>query len=139
MNHQVVCFGEILFDILDNVAKPGGAPFNVAYHLNQAGMDSFLISSVGDDSYGKQLLGVLSEWGLETNGVDISDTYKTGTAIVNKDANGQPQFELVFPVAWDHIPWKEEYAPIITKAKAFIFGSLSSRNNYSNNTLKECL
>lgn len=139
MNYQVVCFGEILFDILGNVSRPGGAPFNVAYHLKQADISSFLISSVGNDTYGEELLKILKKWDLTTKGVEISDIYKTGTAIVGKGFNDQPEFELVYPVAWDYISWKEEYTSIIRNADAFIFGSLSSRNNQSYNTLKECL
>lgn len=139
MNYRVACFGEILFDILDTVSKPGGAPFNVAYHLKQAGIDSFLISSLGDDAHGKELLEILKAWGLTAKGIAISDKYKTGAAIVKKGIDGLPEYELVYPVAWDYIPWKEEYAPIIRNTDAFIFGSLSSRNGSSYDTLMECL
>lgn len=139
MNYQVVCFGEILFDIMENVSKPGGAPFNVAYHLKQADISSFLISSVGNDAYGKELLDILKKWNLDTRGIESSNIYKTGTAIVRKGIDDQPEFELVYPVAWDYITWKDEYATIIRNSGAFIFGSLSSRNNQSYNTLKECL
>ncbi len=139
MNYQVVCFGEILFDIVDGVSKPGGAPFNVAYHLKQAGVSSFLISSVGNDAYGEDLLNVLKTWGLDTKGIAISDSHKTGEAIVKKGEDGQPEYDLVYPVAWDYIPWREEYIPVIDNGSAFVFGSLSSRNPESYDTLKECL
>lgn len=139
MNYQVICFGEVLFDILDNALKPGGAPFNVAYHLKQAGISSFLISSVGNDAHGKELLGILKIWGLDTKGVDINAIYRTGAAIVKQGTDNQPEYELVYPVAWDYIPWKEEYASLIGQAGAFVFGSLSSRNSPSYDTLKECL
>lgn len=139
MNYQVICFGEILFDILGNVSKPGGAPFNVAYHLKQAGINSFLISSVGKDMLGNNLLDLLQTWALTTEGVYRSDLYPTGTAIVKQGTDNQPKFELVYPVAWDYIPWKEEFAPIIHQANAFVFGSLSSRNQSSYDTLQECL
>lgn len=139
MSYQVVCFGEILFDVLGSVSKPGGAPFNVAYHLKQADIDSFLISSLGDDALGKELLDIIRIWGLKEKGIAISNNYKTGEAIVRKDANNQPEYELVYPAAWDYIPWKEEYAHIIRNADAFIFGSLSSRNSLSCDTLRECL
>lgn len=139
MNYQVVCFGEILFDILGSVAKPGGAPFNVVYHLKQAGISSFLISSVGKDAYGEELLDILKKWELNAKGIEISDIYKTGKAVVKQGSNHQPEYELVYPVAWDYITWKDEYAPIISNAGAFVFGSLSSRNSQSYHTLKECL
>jgi len=139
MNYQVICFGEILFDILGNVSKPGGAPFNVAYHLKQAGINSFLISSLGRDMLGNNLLDLLQTWALTTEGVNRSDLYPTGTAIVKQGTDNQPKFELVYPVAWDHIPWKEEFAHIIHQANALVFGSLSSRNQPSYDTLQECL
>lgn len=139
MNYQVVCFGEILFDIIGNVSKPGGAPFNVAYHLKQAGIDSFLISSVGGDAYGEELLDILKTWGLDTKGIAVSDSHKTGEAIVQKGEDGQPKYDLIYPVAWDYIPWKEEYVSVISNSSAFVFGSLSSRNSQSYDTLKKCL
>jgi hypothetical protein len=85
MNYQVVCFGEILFDVLGDVSKPGGAPFNVAYHLKQSGIDSFLISSVGNDVYGEKLLGIVKDWGLDRRGIEISTSYQTGVAVVRHD------------------------------------------------------
>jgi fructokinase len=139
MNYQVVCFGEILFDVLGDVSKPGGAPFNVAYHLKQSGIDSFLISSVGNDVYGEKLLGIVKDWGLDRRGIEISTSYQTGVAVVRHDENNQPEYELVCPVAWDHIPWKEEYSSIIHQTGAFVFGSLSARSEDSYNTLKKCL
>ena len=139
MDYQVVCFGEMLFDIMDGISEPGGAPFNVAYHLKQADVSSFLISSVGNDVYGKELLDKLTEWGVDTMGIQISDTFKTGKAIVKNGIDNLPEYDLVYPAAWDHIPWKGEYASIINNAGAFVFGSLSSRNEQSYRTLKECL
>jgi len=139
MNHQIVCFGEILFDIIGETTKPGGAPLNVAYHLKQGGIDSFLISSVGNDAYGRGLVGAMKEWRLDARGIEIDDTHQTGVAVVHYDENDQPTFELVYPVAWDYIPWKDEYAQIIKNAGTFLFGSLASRNEESYATLKECL
>lgn len=139
MSQQVVCFGEILFDVLDEIAIPGGAPFNVAYHLKQAGIHSFLISSVGDDEYGKELLDMANKWNLDTQGIEVSDTYRTGIALVHYDEDNQPKFEIVHPVAWDYISWKDEYKAVIQQSEAFLFGSLSSRSELSYNTLKECL
>ncbi|PRD48446.1 carbohydrate kinase family protein [Sphingobacterium haloxyli] len=139
MSSQVVCFGEILFDIIDGSSKPGGAPFNVAYHLKQAGTASFLISCVGNDPYGKELLDIVKTWGLDTTGIAISDSHKTGEAIVKKGENGLPEYDLVYPAAWDYIPWKAGYMSVIANSNAFVFGSLSSRNTRSYDTLKECL
>jgi fructokinase len=139
MAYQVVCFGEILFDIFGSKAEPGGAPFNVAYHLQQAGISTYLISSIGKDTYGEQLLSLLRQWGISTDGLQVSETYATGKAIVSHDSGNQPVFELVFPVAWDYISWQERYRPLIAGADAFVFGSLASRNPCSYDTLMQCL
>ena len=138
-DYKVVCFGEVLFDVLGDVYKPGGAPFNVSYHLQQAEVDSLLISSIGRDDLGAELLSILDNWNLSTQGVKVSDKYKTGEAVVKFDADNQPHYDLVFPVAWDFIPWDDSYQQIINNSKAFVFGSLSCRNEQSLTTLKQCL
>lgn len=138
-DYQVICFGEILFDMLDAGPEPGGAPFNVAYHLKQALVESFLISSVGNDTPGEKLVEILKNWQLNTSGVNVSEMYPTGAAIVKHGIDNQPEYELVYPVAWDHIPYKEEYVKHIAQADAFVFGSLSSRNKRSYETLQKYL
>src|SRR5690606_10216798 len=59
--------------------------------------------------------------------------------IVKNGVNNQPEFDLVYPVAWDYITWKEQYASIINQSEAFIFGSLSARNHRSYQALRACL
>jgi fructokinase len=139
MAYDTVCFGEILFDVFGDKAVPGGAPFNVAYHLKKAGMNSYLVSSIGKDAYGQELLSLLESWDISTDGIQVNDTYPTGKAIVQHDADNQPVFELVFPVAWDHIGWKERYRPVIAGSDAFVFGTLVTRNTHSRQTLMQCL
>ncbi len=139
MDYQVVCFGEILFDILPGQSKPGGAPFNVAYHLKHAGISSYLISSVGNDAYGEELIATLQQWGIDTGGIAVNDTYATGKALVRNGPDNQPEFELLFPVAWDFIQWQHQFEAIIKNAGAFVFGSLAARNADSYNTLLRCL
>ena len=47
-----ICFGEILWDVLPDGPQPGGAPLNVAYHLNKLGVDTSIVSRVGNDANG---------------------------------------------------------------------------------------
>ena len=59
MAYQVICFGEVLWDFLPQGKEPGGAPMNVTYHLNKSGVPASLISKVGKDDLGDEILKVM--------------------------------------------------------------------------------
>ncbi|MBD0352658.1 MAG: carbohydrate kinase, partial [Flavisolibacter sp.] len=59
--YQVVCYGEILWDVLPSGELPGGAPMNVAYHLNKLGLMSALITRIGKDERGEKLKALLNQ------------------------------------------------------------------------------
>jgi fructokinase len=137
---SVICFGEVLWDNLPEGRKPGGAPMNVAYHLHQLGMDSQLISRVGNDPDGVALLDFLTEIQLPVNRIQIDELHDTSivqASIDNKTL--EVSYEIVAPVAWDFISWKPEYIPLLDEADAFVFGSLGARNPVSRKTLYKML
>ncbi|WP_432709026.1 carbohydrate kinase family protein [Pedobacter sp.] len=137
---SVVCFGEVLWDNLPDGRKPGGAPMNVAYHLHQLGVDSQLISRVGKDSSGEDLIGFMKEISLPVNGIQIDEVYDTSVVQATVDPETQEvSYEIVFPVAWDFINWLPEFEPLLDEADAFVFGSLSARNTVSRETLYKML
>jgi fructokinase len=137
---SVVCFGEILWDNLPTGKKPGGAPMNVAYHLHKLGINSQLISSIGDDQSGVELMGFLKEIGLKTDLVQIDHAYDTSEvqASVNP-GNHEVTYEIIAPVAWDFISWQPNFETLLKEAQAFVFGTLSARNPASRNTLYQML
>lgn len=138
-NNSIVCFGEVLWDMLPSGKVAGGAPMNVAYHANQLGIPAQIISKIGKDDLGNNLIEFLNQKGVDTKLVQIDYTFPTGTVNVALDANGSPSYEIVEPVAWDYIHADTANRTAVKTADAFVFGSLSARNETSRNTLFELL
>lgn len=133
--HKVVCFGEILWDNFPTGKMPGGAPMNVALHLHKNGIDSRLISSVGDDQNGRDLKEFLIGHGLSTEYIQQHETLPTGVVEVNLDENKHASYIIVKPVAWDEILYHENLQQLSHQADALVFGSLACRGETSRNTL----
>jgi sugar/nucleoside kinase (ribokinase family) len=83
--------------------KVGGAPFNVAYHLSRMGLDVSMISSVGDDQLGRDLLHKMKRWNIPSDHVQINTQYPTSTVIATVDENNEAHYDIVEGVAWDFI------------------------------------
>jgi fructokinase len=137
--HNIVCFGEILWDILPAGTQPGGAPMNVAYHLKKLGSDPALITKIGIDDLGKKLVNILSASGVSTEFFQVDYDHPTGIVHANPNEHNEVVYEIVFPVAWDFIQWDEEFTSLMGKAEYFLFGSLTSRNKVSRDTLYRLL
>src|SRR5580704_16413820 len=132
MNTEFFTFGEILWDCLPSGRHAGGAPFNVAAHLAQLGVFVSLISAVGQDSLGDEILEVAKNKGVNVEFVGrVRIGLPTGTVIATVDAMGNATYELVQPVAWDEIIVSAEALEAVAKADAFIFGSLATRSPYN--------
>lgn len=132
---KVVCFGEILWDVLPTGRRPGGAPMNVAYHLNRLGVNSTLISRIGNDALGVELMDFLLEKSLPTDYIQIDPVYKTSEVLATIGENNEVSYEIVKPVAWDFIEYNDECEELVIDADILVFGSLAARNNISRETL----
>lgn len=137
--HQVICFGEVLWDNLPEGKKPGGAPMNVAYHLKKMGKSSALISRVGNDQDGKDLIEVIRQLGLSDELCQVDNQYKTSLVEVIITPDHEVKYDIVFPVAWDFIEYESRLEKIILEADVFVFGSLVSRHEVSRATLDRLL
>ncbi|PTT00164.1 carbohydrate kinase, partial [Flavobacterium sp. HMWF030] len=82
---SIYCYGEVLWDIFPDGARAGGAPFNVAYNLMRMGIDAHMISRIGDDKLGRDLMAQLDNWNIVTQNTQIDRLYPTGTVIANID------------------------------------------------------
>jgi fructokinase len=133
--HQVVCFGEILWDNFPSGRMAGGAPMNVALHLHKQGIDTRLISSVGNDQNGKDLIVFLAEHGLSTEFIQQHSTLPTGIVEVKLDEDKQATYTIVKPVAWDEIAYQEKLTTLSNTADALVFGSLACRSEITYHTL----
>lgn len=131
----VVCFGEILWDMLPHATLPGGAPMNVAYHLNKLGVNASLISKIGDDTWGQDLRTVLNEAAIDTKYTQMDPVLETGKVLASVGANHEVTYEIKQPVAWDAIEINNQILDAVARSSYFVYGSLASRSPKSYQTL----
>lgn len=137
MNEIVVGMGEALWDVLPEGKKIGGAPANFAYHVSQFGLPSCVVSAIGDDSLGKEIIENFTSKGLDQLIAEVP--YPTGTVQVEIDQTGIPLYDIKENVAWDNIPYTEHLDALAKRTKAVCFGSLAQRNVVSRNTINHFL
>ena len=138
-NHSIVSFGEVLWDLLPDGKIAGGAPLNVAFHARTFGLKAGLISKVGADNLGQEMLSFLIGKSIPVDLIQTDHTFSTGTVNVTIDPTGSPSYEIVKSVAWDYIHPTEEAKETVRLADALIFGSLACRTDRTMNTLLELL
>jgi fructokinase len=136
---RIACFGETLYDLLPAGKAPGGAPMNVALHLTRRGLQAHLISRVGQDALGDELLAYLQGQGLDTRFLQRDPHYPTGTVAVDMSDPTEVRYEIVQPVAWDHIHLPSSGRETLAQADALVFGSLALRQPVSAATLQALL
>lgn len=136
-NGIVIGIGEILWDMLPDGKKLGGAPANFAYHVAQFGLDSCVVSAIGQDESGAEIEKSLAAKGLKRQLESVP--YPTGTVEVAVDAAGIPQYQIKEDVAWDHIPYTSSLEALARSAKAVCFGSLAQRSSVSRASIQRFL
>ncbi len=131
----VVGLGEVLWDVLPEGKKLGGA----AYHAGQfLGMDNTIaVSALGEDKLAEETIEALKEHGL--NDLLPRVPYPTGTVQVQLDEQGIPTYDIKENVAWDNIPFDDDIAEIARNCRAVCFGSLAQRNVVSRETIQKFL
>jgi len=133
-----ICYGEILWDVLPDGPQPGGAPLNVAYHLNKMGVPTSIMSKIGNDGNGERLVGLMNTWGINLQFLQVDTMYPTSEVLAKMNGN-EVSYEIVFPVAWDFIAKNQNVQSAISPSTYFVYGSLASRNDTSRNTLFKLL
>lgn len=137
MNKIVVGMGEALWDVLPEGKKIGGAPANFAYHVSQFGLPSCVVSAIGDDALGKEIIENFTSKGLDQLIAEVP--YPTGTVQVEIDQTGIPLYDIKENVAWDNIPYTKHLDALAKRTKAVCFGSLAQRNVVSRETINHFL
>jgi fructokinase len=137
MKRYIVGLGEVLWDVLPEGKKLGGAPANFAYHAGQFGLDTIAISALGEDALAEETVEALKEHNL--NYLMPRVPYPTGTVQVTLAEGGIPTYEIKEGVAWDNIPYTNEMADIAKSARAVCFGSLAQRNSVSRENIRKFL
>lgn len=137
MNNLVIGMGEALWDMLPEGKKIGGAPANFAYHVKQFGLNSLVVSAIGNDELGDEIVRNFEAKELDFDLERVA--YPTGTVQVEIDQTGIPQYEIKENVAWDNIPYTPQLEELASKTKAVCFGSLAQRNIVSRETINRFL
>lgn len=137
MKTTIVGMGEALWDVLPEGKKLGGAPANFAYHMSQFGYDSVVVSAVGDDKLGNEILDNLAAKQLQHKIEKVP--YPTGVVQVTLDDAGVPCYEIKENVAWDNIPFTSALEELAQHTQAVCFGSLAQRSVVSHETINRFL
>jgi len=125
---KILSIGEALWDLLPSGRKVGGAPANFAFHCMQLGADVRLLSRVGDDALGREMIAFYRSLGLSTELIETDTTAPTGTVGVELSAEGQPTYTIHENVAWDKIEASDAAIRFAQSADALCFGSLAARS-----------
>nr|MBP6755001.1 carbohydrate kinase [Bacteroidia bacterium] len=136
---SAVCFGEVLWDIFPTHKKIGGAPLNVSLRMNSIGVNTTMISRIGDDDNGKDILSFLNDQEVATDLIQITSEYKTGAVQVMINEKGNASYDILYPSAWDKIIETEMMDKVVAEADAFVFGSLACRDEVTRATLNKLL
>jgi fructokinase len=139
VNVKVVGIGEVLWDLLPGGRQLGGAPANFAYHAHALGAEARVVSRVGRDELGCELVRRLKKLGLATNAVEEDPAAPTGTVTVELRADGQPHYTIHEDVAWDRIAGEAAGRQAVTAADAVCFGTLAQRGEVSRRSIRALL
>lgn len=134
---QIFSFGEILWDQFPSYRIAGGSPFNLAVHLHFLGHHPHLISALGQDDTGQDLLDLVHKIGLSTKYIYQNEL---PSGLVNiRLSDSEPTYTIEEDVAWDYIGIQDELLGKISSADAFVFASLAQRSEMNVQTLKKLM
>ncbi len=133
------CFGEVLWDCFESGRRLGGAPLNVCLRLNSLGIKAQMLSAVGDDALGHEILDQIKDRQMKTDFIAVNSEKKTSTVEVTLDKSGSASYEIVADTAWDNIVLTPALIEQVKASDIFVFGSLIGRQATSLNTLRELI
>jgi len=134
---EPLVFGEVLFDHFSDGSRVlGGAPFNVAWHLQGFGLSPLFVSAVGEDDSGREVLDRMREWGMRTSGVQIDRAHPTGS-VTASIVDGEPSFQIEADQAYDHVRCGAALEALGDRSVALLYhGTLALRDSPSRGTLE---
>jgi len=139
MTLKLAGIGELLWDLLPGGRQLGGAPANFAHHAHQLGAEAAVVSRVGADALGAEILELLRARGIGTEAVSIHPTLPTGTVTVAVLPDGQPEFIIHEQVAWDDLACDGAALAVVGSADAVVFGTLAQRSAPTRQAVGELL
>jgi fructokinase len=135
MMKQIVCYGEVLWDMLPSGKKLGGAPLNVMLRAQSFGCDAKVISSIGNDASGYEIVEQMKAHSASIEHLQVSENFATSEVLVNLNEAGSASYEIKMPCAWDDIKLLDKDLEVVKASDAFIYGSLVARSLTSRETL----
>jgi len=133
--HLVLGLGELLWDVLPEGPRLGGAPANFSVMAARLGNHAVLLSRIGRDKLGRSALDTLQPLPVDTSFVETDPAHETGRVTVSFEA-GQPQYTIHQPAAWDFMELTDEWLRLAERADALCFGSLAQRSPESRQTIQ---
>lgn len=136
---HISCFGEVLWDCFDSGKRLGGAPLNMCVRINALGIKADMISAVGNDELGSELLGEIAARGVSCDYIALNNDKATSTVEVTLDSSGSASYDIVADTAWDNIALTDTLLNKVATDDVFVFGSLIGRSAPSFTTLQQLL
>jgi|SRR5438105_10646215 len=133
---EILCVGEVLWDALPAGLFLGGAPFNAACHLRAAGLPVSMVSRVGNDQLGEEVLRRCPWYGVGTDLIQLDAERPTGLVRATIDEQGNAEYEIVAPAAWDAIESSDALVRRAAAARAIVFGSVAQRHDITRRTIE---
>ncbi len=138
MRPVIVSFGEVLWDRMPEGVHLGGAPLNMVAHAVRCGAVGYLVSAVGDDVLGRQVLKALRRLGVRDEFVTVDP--KLGTGVVDVSLkDGEPVYVIAEPVAWDRIPLPADLLDVVGSAQVLAVNTLSARSEHNLKVVRQLL
>lgn len=135
----VIGLGELLWDVVGDERRPGGAPANVAFHAGRLGCLGAVCSRVGDDGAGRRIAAYLRDHAIDTRHIQVDPRRPTGIATVDLSCPNRPAYRIHDDAAWDYLEFTPEWREAFASASAVCFGTLAQRSPVSQTTVRQCL
>ncbi len=134
---KIICFGEILWDMLPQGKMPGGAPMNVAFHLNRLGLEASPLTAIGKDDLGFELAEFLKSKQIPSDLIQWNDQ-PTGKVLVSLNERQEASYTIQAPAAWDFIKIQDQTLPALKSIQPIVvFGSLACRTEINRRSLQK--
>jgi fructokinase len=133
--HLILGIGELLWDIVPDGMRLGGAPANFAVMAGRLGNHAAILSRIGRDDLGRQAVDRLNPMPVETGFLQVDPQHETGRVTVSF-VEGEPHYTIHEPAAWDFLELSDEWVQLVERADAICFGSLAQRNRQARQTIQ---
>lgn len=136
--HRIIGIGEMVWDMLPAGKRLGGAPVNFAFYAQALGAKALIVSAVGQDTLGDEILETVKGFGMDISAIQ-RNRYPTSTVEITLAGEGIPSYVIREQVAWDYIDHSASMDKIISQADALCWGSLAQRNTISRRNMQEMI